>query len=742
MKILMLMGGGDVGGAKTHILSLALKLSKNNDFKLVSFRDGEFPRQALELGVDVEIIADANILKVRSKLFKLISDFKPEIIHSHGAKANLLASQTKSKFDLPTVSTIHSDYKLDYLGQAHKQYSYGVINAFSLRKIDFYISVAERMRKTMISRKFNPNNVSKIYNGIDFDVPPKEKNRIEYFKNQGFSVTENDIICGIATRLTEIKDIPTLFNAFKIASEKNHNLKLAIAGDGEDFEKLKKLSKTLNIDDKVMFLGWISDVKAFFSSIDINVLSSISETFPYSILEGVLEGCVTISSDVGGMNELITTGVNGYIFKPRDVNTLAEYLYELSVNEEKRSEFSRLLYKNAKENFSLESTCNTQMKIYHDCIDKYEKSKQKHNKITLCGAYGKGNAGDDAILRAIVSEMREIDPNQPLCVMSRSPLDTKLNYLTDSVFTFDFIKFIKSFRESKLYINGGGSLIQDVTSSRSLYFYLFTLATAKICGAKVMMYGCGIGPVSGKFNRKLATKVINKYVDVITLRDEISKKELEIMGVSNPKIIITADPTMNIVPDESANVLKALEKAGVPKGEKYLGLGIRNWKNIDSVREEIAKVIDYAYEKYDLIPVFLPIEYPSDLNPSMQIAKLLKSPYHVIKERQSTETTIGLFSKMDLVLGVRLHSLIFSAGNGVPVIGMSYDIKVDGFLKYIGADTCVSLEDVRYEKMTELIDLAVTDEYKQKVLDTAKYLKEKEFVNITEAKKLINGEDK
>ena len=98
--------------------------------------------------------------------------------------------------------------------------------------------------------------------------------------------------------------------------------------------------------------------------------------------------------------------------------------------------------------------------------------------------------------------------------------------------------------KTRLYINGGGSLMQDVTSHRSLWFYLFTISAAKRLGCQVMMYGCGIGPIHSPANRRRAAKVLQKSVDAITLRDTHSKEELEDMGVTNPEIILSADPTV------------------------------------------------------------------------------------------------------------------------------------------------------------------------------------------------------
>ena len=125
----------------------------------------------------------------------------------------------------------------------------------------------------------------------------------------------------------------------------------------------------------------------------------------------------------------------------------------------------------------------------------------------ICGAYGRGNAGDEAILQAIVSQMRSIDADIPLTVMSRQQLETRLKHRTNAIYTFDIWRFIRILRKTKVFINGGGSLIQDVTSSRSLYFYLFTLWAARICGCRVIMYGCGIGPITHKRNIAIAARI-------------------------------------------------------------------------------------------------------------------------------------------------------------------------------------------------------------------------------------------
>ncbi|MFQ7454774.1 MAG: polysaccharide pyruvyl transferase family protein [Flavonifractor plautii] len=118
-------------------------------------------------------------------------------------------------------------------------------------------------------------------------------------------------------------------------------------------------------------------------------------------------------------------------------------------------------------------------------------------------------------------------------------------------------------RKTHLYINGGGSLMQDVTSHRSLWFYLFTISWAKRLGNQVMMYGQRHRPHSLPANRRRASRVLQKSVDAITLRDTHSAEELEDMGVTKPQVILSADPTV-ILPAAPAQVVDGiLESQGL-----------------------------------------------------------------------------------------------------------------------------------------------------------------------------------
>lgn len=742
MRVMHVMGGGDVGGAKTQIMNTVTGLARRNEVMLISFRAGPFADEARERGIDVRVIERHNPFRAARAMRDLVDQFRPDIIHCHGGRANLMGAMVRRMRRVPVLTTVHSDYKLDYLGNPFKQHTFGAANAVALRFLDFYQPVADRMARTLIERGFDPERIVKIYNGMDFHRPEGEFDSAQYLKeNYGAEIEDGDVLCGIAARLTAVKDIATTVRAFAAALQDAPQLRLFIAGEGEDEEMLKKLCAQLNVTNRVTFCGWVSPVEPFFRAMDINLLSSVSETFPYSILEGVCAGCATICSDVGGMSELIDTGENGYIFPVGDYKKLSEYMVRLANDAELRQTFAQALYEKASRDFSRDKMCERQEANYRHLLARFHRPKNERESIVICGAYGRGNAGDDAILEAIVQEMRALAPERTICVMSRRPQETRLTYRTGAVYTFNIFSILRRFRRAALYINGGGTLMQDVTSTRSIWYYCYTLRAAKKRGCKVMMYGCGIGPINRAGNRKMAAKTIQGSVDRITLRDENSRQELARMGVTRPDIRVSADPTIILDAAPYEVVSLAMEQSGIDPSGRYIGFGLRNWKGLDAALPAIAAAADYAYEKHGLTPVFVPIEFPSDLTPAERVGALLHCPWYAVRTRQPIEVTIGILARMKTVVGIRLHSLMFSAGQGVPVVGMSYDIKVDSFLKYIGSSTCLQLREVRVDELCGLIDKCLSGALDEEVCCNAKLLREREHENVRGAAILLGIEN-
>ena len=377
MKVLHLCGGGDVGGAKTHILSLVKELSKYIDVKIISFRPGPFADDAQAMGIDVSVVNTGNVFGDAKKVISIIKDEGYQLIHSHGAKANMFAAITRSFVKLPVASTVHSDYRLDYMQSALKKYTYGIINIISLRFIDYYIAVSNNFKQMLTKRRFPTDRIFTVYNGIDFDTHIPHYPRDEFSKKYNISLNDDDVLVGILARLDPVKGLSVFVQAAREVLQKNPNVKFLIGGEGQERKSLERKVESFGIKENVLFLGWVDNPHEFMSNVDINVLTSISESFPYVILEGVRHKNATVSSNIGGVSDLIESGENGFLFDSGNYRKLAEYLLLLVNNKALRLEMGEKIYDKARRHFSLEAMCKTQLDIYNNIMANEEKLRAK-----------------------------------------------------------------------------------------------------------------------------------------------------------------------------------------------------------------------------------------------------------------------------------------------------------------------------------------------------------------------------
>ncbi|QUO38307.1 polysaccharide pyruvyl transferase CsaB [Dysosmobacter sp. Marseille-Q4140] len=708
MNVIHLISGGDSGGAKTHVLSLLQNLNQQIHAQLVCFREGPFAQEARDMGIPTMICEGNNVLRTRRQLTAYIRQGGYELIHCHGSRANMIGALLRRTTGVPVVTTVHSDYRLDYMGRPLSHLIFGTINAWALHRLDYRIGVSDAMVDLLISRGFPADRFYAIYNGIDFTPAPDQGERLTYLRQLGADVDEDSVVVGIAARLNPVKDMSTLVRGFAAAYKECPRLRLVIAGDGEEKEKLTALAAELGVAKQVTFAGWISGgMDRFYAALDVNALTSLSETFPYALTEGARFHLATVATAVGGIPCLIDQGVNGYLFTPGDWQELGRRLAELGRDDALRRQLGEKLYQKASTQFSIQHTVDTQLHIYREILRRHRRPAAARDGVVICGAYGRGNAGDDAILEAILQEMRAIDPDMPMTVLSKDPKSTRLTYRVRAIHRSNLPAWLMAMHQAKLYINGGGSLIQDVTSRRSLWFYLHNISAAKRAGCKVQMYGCGIGPVTRDSHRRLAAKILNRYVDVITLREPDSLAELRAMGVTEPEILLTADPALTLSKAPEDEIDSVLLRAGIPPHGKYICFALRRWKGFEEKAPLFGAAAEYAYRTYGLTPVFAAVEKHLDPGAGQMAARGLSVPHYFLDDAGGAGTIIGALSRMELVVSMRLHALIFSAGQGIPLAGVVYDPKVSAFLRYIGQELFVDLQDLTEADLRHMIDRCV-----------------------------------
>ena len=710
MKIIHMISGGDVGGAKTHVLSLLAGLNKTETVHLICFTEGPFANEARQLGIPTTVIADSSLLRTGKRILAMIRHDGYQVIHCHGARANMMGMLLRKKAGVPVISTIHSDYRLDYLGRPMAALTYGNINKIALRRFDAWVGVSAGMTDLLISRGFDPQRVYTLYNGVDFSRQPEIVPRDAYLKSIGLSVEEDTVVFGIAARINPVKDMTTLIRAFAAAVEECPNIRLVIAGDGEQEAEIRALARELCPSGTVCFAGWVQQIDSFYNALDVNVLTSLSETFPYALTEGARMHCATIASRVGGVPYLIDDGFNGLLFEPRDVAKLTSHMVYFARHREERLAMGEKLYEKARRDFSLEAMVSKQESIYETIIRRAKRPAGLRDGVVICGAYGKGNSGDNAILNAIVEQLHHIDPDLPITALSRDPMETKLCAGIDAVYTFSVFKIGRLLRRTKLYISGGGTLMQDATSTRSLLYYLFSIRQAHRRGCKVMLYGCGIGPISKERNQKRTAKVLNRYVNIISVRDRYSIDTLEQLGVTEPEIHLNADPALLIDPPDTDELRSYLRRSGLVEGKSYVMIALRPWDGFTEKIGAFAAAAEYLHREYGLIPLLYAMEPARDEAAVKAVAEKIHCPHLVLSAGTNGAEILALVRRMSLVISMRLHTLIFASGQGVPVVGIVYDPKVSGFLDYLGQDLYLPLQEVNLGALADLIDAAMAEE--------------------------------
>ena len=707
MKILHMISGGDVGGAKTHVLSLVSGLCKTETVHLVCFTEGDFAREARELGIPTTVIAGNNLVQTKKRLLAMIRHDGYEIMHCHGARANMVGMMLRKRAGIPLISTVHSDYRLDYMGRPLANLTFGTINKLVLPRFDGWVGVSQGMTDLLASRGFDPQRIYTIYNGVDFSRPMNPVPREKFLKPYGFG--PDQVIFGIAARLNPVKDMTTLITAFSQAVKTCPNIRLLIAGEGEEEAELKALAEELCPRGTVAFAGWVKDTDSFYNALDVNLLTSLSETFPYALTEGARLKCATIASDVGGVPCLIEDGANGLLFEPRDAGALADHMVTLAQDPVLREKMGQALYDKTRREFSLDVMIARQKQIYETILRKTARPKNQRDGVVICGAYGKGNRGDNAILSAIVAQLRQIDPDIPITALSRDPQEARVSTGVDSVYTFNIWRVGRRMKKARLYISGGGTLMQDATSTRSLLYYLFSIKQAARKGCKVMLYGCGIGPISRRRNQKRTTKVLNRCADIIAVRDRYSREFLETLGVTEPEIHLTADPALLINPEAGFSQGSYLAQCGIREGHRYFMLSVRPWPGFEKHIDDFAEAVEYAREKYHLFPILYCMEPNKDEGASKAVREKLKGPSLLLNAGSSGVEVLTLIQRMSLVVSMRLHTLIFAAGQNVPMVGVVYDPKVQGFLDYLENPHYLSLDNADAGHLKKLMDSALTN---------------------------------
>lgn len=343
MKVLHINAGLENGGGLTHIVNLLTEAKKENkNFELLTLSEGPVAKSARIAGIDTYVLGaksryDINSLK---KLIQFINQGHYDIVHTHGARANLFLAMIYKKINAKWCITVHSNPYLDFEGRGIIGAIFTKLNIHALKKADCVFAVTKRFANLLINKThINKNKIHVIYNGIFFrtdnQIPAKYEH--PYFN-----------LINVA-RVEKIKGQELLLKALKKVDDQH--VRLHIAGDGSQLENLKKLANDLQIAPQVTFHGFLNqnELNNLYRRTDLATLTSYSESFPLVLLEASDNLVPILSTDVGDIRMMIPDDNHGFVAKIGDIDSIAkqikkavnmntEKLQELAVNEKRYTE--------------------------------------------------------------------------------------------------------------------------------------------------------------------------------------------------------------------------------------------------------------------------------------------------------------------------------------------------------------------------------------------------------------------
>lgn len=721
MRVLMTTMQLDIGGAETHVVELSKALSRRGVEVFVASSGGAYVKELEAAGikhfcVPMRSKTPINIARAYRLLKKIITEYKFDVVHGHARIPSFICGRLHRALGVPFVTTAHwvFDTKFPFnLLSDWGQRSLAVSSDIKQYLIDSYGIEADNIRITI-----NGIDTEKFSENTDFSDIKKEFNLSDGKRRIVYVSRMDEDRSLVAHQLIEASE--KLYREFP-------DLEIVIVGGGNDYAAVKAEAEAANKKlgaPVIITTGARTDINKFVASGDIFVgvsraaLEALACKKP-AVIAGN-EGYIGIF-DQDKLGISVDTNFCCRGCEASTAEHLAQDIKELMTkrNLSALGEYSREVIKTR---YSIETMANDALMMYSSVltgekinrteitdpgeITKYSLpyGKDIKNDIIISGYYGFRNSGDDTGLKAILTGLRALIPNVRITVLSKNPAETRRIYGVNSINRMNFLKIISLMRKSSMLISGGGSLIQDVTSEKSLSYYLFIIRLAQWTGIKTMLYGNGIGPVLNKRRYPRIAKILSR-VDAMTLRESDSLRTLEEMGVDTKNTYVTADAVFSLVGADFEKSRAELEHLGLKENEKYFCVSVRSWERLaQDFEENVAAACRYVYETYGLIPVFIPMQYNQDSGICRRIMDKTGVRAYMLGSHIRLEDMLEIVGKSELVIGMRLHILIYSACAGVPVIGLDYDPKVSSMMKYMGQRYSVPVEELSFDAVRAFCD--------------------------------------
>ena len=683
MKVLMVTMGMGIGGAETHILELCRAFAARGITVFVASAGGVYVSELEKIGV-THICLPLNqktplaLLQAKAGLAKWIQKEKFDIVHAHARIPAFICGSLRKKYDFRFVTTDHLDFRLTPL--LKKLTNWG----------EYTFAVSEDLKRYLMEHfPINPKHIALTVNGINTEsFKPRE---MDTAQRDAFGADGRTVLLHISRLEAHLSVcVRALMGAVQLLDGK---AMLVVIGDGAYAETLKREASAINEKlgyRAVFFAGATTEVERYIAASDIVIAPS------RAAMEAMACGKPTIVSGSQGhggiFGEDIIEGAvksnfcfRGYALPTKEV-LKQEIETILSMDAEHRKQCGLFGREYINKHYSVDVMAETQLEGYRKVLQAKIGGKAD---ILICGYYGYGNTGDETLLSVITEELRRRDPSVRICALSSSPEQTRLYNMIDAIPRFDLPRIAKKMKETKLFLFGGGNLLQDKTSTHSLLYYTNILHMAKNNGMKVMIYANGIGPLRREKN-------IERVKDAVLLSDSISLRDKDsfvLVKSFDPekKIRLTFDPA----------ILTEAYPVYPIEGDYFV---VAPKMTFPDSMERLISLCRFLKETTSMKPVVVSMYDAQDFDYAKKTADAIGAELCFPK---SAESYIGLFTGASLVISSRLHGLVYATAASCPMMGYSDDGKLFSYLEYVGfgqddaVPCCVSVHaSEEFMKMT------------------------------------------
>ena len=710
LKILMATMQMGFGGAETHIFELCRALVRDGHSVTVASAGGRYAEMLEARGIrhvtlPLHTKNPLAVLRCRAALKKLIAKERFDVVHAHARIPAFICGSLQKQLHFRFVTTAHWVFRVTPLWRRLANWG------------DRQMAVSEDIKQYLIDNYAQfADNISVTVNGIDTEDFAPGGDCSAVAAELGLSPAARRIVS--VSRMDESRGKAQLCLArcAERLIEKYPDLEIVIVGDGVLTAEHNLLADVREIADAlakkhgrpVIFTpGLRTDTPAFLAAGDVFVGAS------RAALEAMSCGLPTVVAGNEGYIGILDESRRALALKTNyccrdcgettEAKLFADLCTLLDLTPEARRAMGDYCRGVILEDFSAGRMARDYEAMYESLP---AVTPEVPGRILVSGYYGFGNAGDDSIAAALVAGIRAYAPDMPITFLCKDTKNSAKKYGVRTVPRFNIPAVLREMRTAKLLISGGGNLLQNTTSARSLFYYTTIIRLAKRCGLRVFVLANGLGPILGeKYERDAARTLL--LADRITLREPQSLEYAASLGVPRERMALSADPALLLAAAPDSRVDYILKNVGATP---HFAISLRSFATLrseevggadeDSFAATFAAEVDKIAARTGARPLYILMQTSRDRALTEKVNAAAKVKGEILGGLTAREI-MGVLTRCEFVLSMRLHLLIYAVAVGKPPLGISYDPKIDAMMRYMGCAAPLRVADLAHGSLAD-----------------------------------------